>query len=54
MTMTLNSKFEQLYLTDKILGESMPLKTNVSKCATEWQIVSEVSIIDMGNVLKSG
>lgn len=41
--------FEKLYLIDKILGESMPLKAMISKCVIDSRLTSEVSIVDMGN-----
>lgn len=43
------SKFEQLYLIGKILGETMPIKTIISKCEIGWQGVWEVNIADTGN-----
>lgn len=53
-TLTLNpvhlsevSKFKQLYLTSKILGESLPLKLITSKCVSEWMPIREVSIVDI-------
>lgn len=41
--------FEQLYLIDKILGETLPLKLVVFKCLTEWNPNGDVDMVDIGN-----
>lgn len=41
--------FEQLYLIDKILGETLPLKLVVFKCLTEWNPHGDVDMVDIGN-----
>lgn len=44
------SNFEQVYLINKVLGESIPLKFIKSKCIIEWNINDEANIVDMINV----
>lgn len=41
------SKFEQLYPTRKVQGETMPLTTIIIKTSTEPNVANEASIIDM-------
>lgn len=41
------TKFEKLYLTGKVLGESIPLKLIISKGISDGQLISEVNIVDM-------
>lgn len=41
--------FEQLYLIDKILGETLPLKLVVFKCLTKWNPNGDVDMVDIGN-----
>lgn len=47
--------FEQLYLFDKILGETLPLKPIVSKCITQWNLMERLKwlILVMGFTLLS-
>lgn len=40
--LTDNSEFEQLYLIEKMLGETTPLKTVKVKSAMEWKVAREV------------
>lgn len=42
-------KFENLFLIDKMLGESVPLKTITSKTKADWMPTGEVKFVDMGN-----
>lgn len=42
-------KFEILYLIRKMLGESVPLKTSMSKIKFDWMSTGEVKYVDMGN-----
>lgn len=42
-------KFENLFLIGKLLGESIPLKTIMSKTKADWTPSGEVQCVDMGN-----
>lgn len=42
---------EHLYLIDKILGETLPLKLITSKCLTEWESTGDVDLVDISNVV---
>lgn len=48
-TYLLSNVCKQLYLIDKILGESLPLKFIISKCLSEWKLSGENGIIDTGD-----
>lgn len=43
------SNVGQIYLVGKLLGESMPLKTILSKCLSDCKVTGEVNVVDMGN-----
>lgn len=42
-------KFENLYLISNMLGESVPLKTIISKTKSEWMATGEVKLNDVDN-----
>lgn len=42
-------KFVSLYLIGKMLGESVPIKTNTAKSKSDWMPKGEVRFVDMGN-----
>lgn len=43
--------FYHLYLVGKILGEDILIKFIMVKCTAEWQVVGEVSFVDMKMIL---
>lgn len=44
-------KFENLFLIGKMFGESVPLKTIISKTKADWIPTREVKYVSMGNGL---
>lgn len=42
-------KFVNFFLIGKLIGESVPLKTIISKTKSDWVPTCEVKYIDMGN-----
>lgn len=41
------SAFEQLYLIGSVLGGAAPIKNIISKCSINWQVLGELSIVDI-------